>query len=158
MSPREPGAASRLQLLIATGGGFGYSPFAPGTAGSIPGVLLAWGLWHLGGSLAVLLGLAVAIPLGLWAAEAASRHFGAEDPGPVVIDEVAGQLVTLLFVTPTPLALVLGFLLFRVADVLKPFPARRLEDLPGGSGIMADDLAAGVYANLALQLTLWLLP
>ena len=84
------------------------------------------------------------------------RCFGEKDPGRVVVDEIAGQMVALLFVRPTALVLLAAFLLFRVLDVLKPWPARRLEDLPGGSGIMADDLMAGLYANLILHgLALW---
>jgi phosphatidylglycerophosphatase A len=153
---RQP--VGRLRLFIATAGGVGYFPVASGTAGSVPGVLLAWGLWELGGLVATIAGVVVATLVGVWAAHGAERHFGKEDPGPVVIDEVAGQMLTLLFVQPTPLALGLGFFLFRLFDVLKPFPARRLESLPGGSGIMADDLAAGIYANVVLQIVLRLLP
>jgi phosphatidylglycerophosphatase A len=74
-----------------------------------------------------------------------------EDPGLVVVDEVAGMWVTLLFVPFTPLTAALGFLAFRLMDIVKPFPARRLEDLPGGWGIMADDLMAGVYANVLVR-------
>jgi phosphatidylglycerophosphatase A len=96
------------------------------------------------------------VVLGLWAAGRAEALFGEKDPGRVVIDEIAGQMVALLFIRPTALVLLAAFFLFRVMDVLKPWPARRLEDLPGGSGIMADDLMAGLYANLILHgLALW---
>jgi phosphatidylglycerophosphatase A len=81
---------------------------------------------------------------------------GEKDPGRVVVDEIAGQMVALLFLPMTVPILVIAFFVFRVLDVFKPWPARRLEDLPGGSGIMADDLMVGLYANLILHgLVLW---
>jgi phosphatidylglycerophosphatase A len=90
--------------------------------------------------------------LGVLASTNVSRHAGLEDPQYVVIDEVAGQLLTFLLVPVKPLNLILGTIFFRVFDMWKPFGIRRLESLKGGMGIMADDLLAGVYANLALQL------
>jgi len=145
-----PPEAGRIRMLVATGCGIGFAPIAPGTFGSIPGVLLAWGLGSVGGPSALALGTAVVAAAGFWAAGAAARRLGAEDPGPVVVDEIAGQMLTLLPVAPTPAALAAGFVVFRILDVLKPFPVRRLESLPGGSGIMADDLAAGVYGAAAM--------
>jgi phosphatidylglycerophosphatase A len=136
---------------MATGLGTGYAPLIPGTFGSIPGLLASWLLWSWGGPLASAIGLAIVVAVGVWAAGRAEAHFGRSDPGQVVIDEVAGQMLTLAFVPPTPQALAIGFVVFRVLDVIKPFPARRLESLPAGSGIMADDLAAGIYGNLLLQ-------
>jgi phosphatidylglycerophosphatase A len=84
----------------------------------------------------------------------AERHFGRIDPGQVVVDEVAGMLVTLFLVRVGWLGAFGAFLLFRIADIVKPYPANRLERLPGGLGIMADDVMAGIYANVALRLTL----
>jgi phosphatidylglycerophosphatase A len=100
------------------------------------------------------LAIIAVVVAGVWSGGVAEHHFGRTDPGQVVIDEVAGMLVT-LFLNPVgwPGA-ACGFLLFRVADILKPFPARRLERLPGGLGIMADDVMAGLYANLALRVIL----
>ena len=95
---------------------------------------------------------------GVWAASAAERHFGGTDPGPVVIDEVVGMLITLAFIPAGPAAAIAGFVLFRFFDVVKPFPADRLEQLHGGLGVMADDAMAAVYANLSLRLAMWLLP
>lgn len=141
----------RLPLLVATGLGSGYFPFAPGTVGSALGVLLHAGLWFAGGPLATLAGMLVATALGFWSAGKAEAHFARRDPGPVVIDEVAGQMLSLLFVPLTAGTALAGFILFRIFDILKPFPCRRLERLPGGSGIMTDDLMAGLYANLVLQ-------
>ena len=147
----------RARVLLATGFGLGYSPVIPGTVGSLPGLLLSWGLWTLGGWPLAAAGATLVAGIGFWAAEGGARHLGETDPGPVVIDEIAGQMVTLLFIAPTTTSLLVGFFLFRVFDVLKPFPARRLEALPGGSGIMADDLMAGVYANVSLHAVLPLL-
>ncbi len=151
--PPEPAESmvSGLRLRIATGFGVGYSPLVPGTVGSLPGLALAWVLHSWRGSAALLVGVILVTALGFWSAGEAARRLGKRDPGPVVVDEIAGQMLTLLFVTPTMSVLALGFVLFRVLDVWKPFPARRLEDLPGGSGIMADDLAVAIYANLILH-------
>jgi phosphatidylglycerophosphatase A len=98
--------------------------------------------------------IAVSLAGGAWAGGAAERHFRATDPGPVVVDELMGMLVTLFLVPVAWPGALLGFLWFRVFDVIKPFPANHLERLPGGVGIMADDLMAAVYANLALRATL----
>lgn len=141
----------RVRLLISTGLGIGYIPLAPGTFGSLLGVVLHVLLYLVGGPAAALAGLLAVTALGFWAAGAAERHFGRRDPGNVVVDEIAGQMLSLLFLPLTPGVAVAGFLLFRLFDIVKPFPARQLEALPGGSGIMADDLMAGLYANLILQ-------
>jgi phosphatidylglycerophosphatase A len=141
-------------LTIATGLGVGYVRVAPGTFGSAAGLLL-WGVLP---SMAAAHAAAIVVvfALGVWSGNIAERHFGATDPGPVVIDEVMGMLVT-LFLLPVgwPGALA-GFLLFRAFDVVKPYPADRLEHLHGGIGVMADDAMAAVYANLALRLIVWL--
>lgn len=141
----------RVRLLIATGLGVGYVRLAPGTFGSALGVALYILLHFAGGTWATLAGLIVVTALGFWAAGAAERHFGRRDPGHVVVDEIAGQMLSLLFLPLTAGVAAAGFLLFRLLDILKPFPARQMEALPGGSGIMADDLMAGLYANLILQ-------
>jgi phosphatidylglycerophosphatase A len=148
----------RLRVLIATVFGVGLAPVAPGTWGSLPGVALAWGIGAFLGPWWVAAALLLVAAAGTWAAEGTARHFGHEDPRPVVVDEVAGQLLTLLFVPPTWQALLAGFLLFRFFDILKPYPAGALERLPGGAGIMADDLAAGIYANLVLQAAIHFAP
>ena len=140
---------NRLAVFLATAGGAGYAPVAPGTAGSAVGVLLyfmTW-KWTLAGQLGLLLVVSL---LGVWASHQAARHFGTEDPGPVVIDEVAGQLLTLIFAGGSLVTILVGFLLFRALDIVKPWPARRFEDLPGGLGIMADDLMAGFYGRAIL--------
>lgn len=143
---------NRLAVMVATVAGVGYAPVAPGTFGSAAG-LIVW--WLLPASAGVQAAAIVAIfVVGTLAATRAERHFGRADPGAVVIDEVLGMLVT-LFLNPVGLGgALLGFLLFRLFDIVKPFPARRFERLPEGLGVMADDGMAGVYANLALRVLL----
>jgi phosphatidylglycerophosphatase A len=148
---------TRLAVFVATSGGAGYAPVAPGTAGSAVGVLVFllvrdWSFLSIG------LLIAAVTVVGTWASDRAAVHFGREDPGPVVIDEVAGQLVTLAGTGVGVTGAVVGFFLFRILDIIKPWPARRFELLPGGFGIMADDLMAGVYGNVALLLLLRLAP
>ena len=146
-----------LARVVATAFGSGYSPFAPGTAGSAVGLLLFWPMagwrwpWQAGACLALLL-------VGALAATRVADRVGLKDPGIVVVDEVLGQWVTLLALPFTPATAALGFLLFRAMDIVKPWPARDLERLPGGWGIMADDVAAGVYAHLALRVGLLVWP
>ena len=147
----------RLAVLIASGGGLGYAPIAPGTAGSAGGVIIY--LAMTGWPLAWQAGLVAAIVIvGVWAAHVAAACFEREDPSEVVIDEVAGQLVTLLATGVTISGAVAGFFLFRLLDIVKPWPANRLERLHGGVGIMADDVAAAVYGNLILQIAVRMLP
>ena len=96
---------------------------------------------------------------GIWAGTVAEEHFGRQDPGQVVIDEVAGMMLTVLLNPLTgPVWVLLAFLLFRAADIVKPYPANRLERLHGGVGVMADDAMAAIYANLALQAARWIFP
>jgi len=143
---------------LACGFGIGLAPIAPGTFGSLPGLLLAWALVRLGGQVALAAGIVVVAVAGTWSAHALSTRLGLKDPGVIVVDEIAGQMLTLLGIGMTGSVLAAGFVLFRAFDVLKPPPARQLEALPGGFGIMADDLAAGVYANIALRVALSWLP
>jgi len=146
-----------LTHAFATFLGTGYAPIAPATAASFAVALLGWwlgrgGAWPLPAQLGLLV---LVTALGVPAASALERRYG-PDPKRVVCDEVAGMLVTYLGVAvgAGPAGWLAGFFWFRVFDILKPFPVRRLERLPGGWGIMADDLLAGVYAQIALRLTL----
>jgi phosphatidylglycerophosphatase A len=146
-----------LRLTLATWFGSGYAPVASGTVGTLATVPLVL-LLGLAESTALYVGVtAVVIVAGTWASWNAEEVFGRPDPGPVVVDEAAGFLVTMAFLPLGAGPLVAGFLLFRAADVIKPFPARRFEALPRGVGIMADDLMAGLYANLLLRAGLYLL-
>jgi phosphatidylglycerophosphatase A len=145
---------TRAGLAIATALGAGYLPKAPGTFGSAAGLLLWLALpdilWMQ------ILAIVVVAVAGSWSGNVAEEHFRTHDPSQVVVDEVAGMMVTLLLIPMTgPLWMLAAFVLFRAADIAKPFPVNRLERLPGGVGIMADDLMAGVYANLALRFSIW---
>ncbi|HTO55149.1 MAG TPA: phosphatidylglycerophosphatase A [Myxococcota bacterium] len=140
-------------LALATAGGSGYSPVASGTVGSLVGLGLWWALGHVE-PLAYAGACAAVTALGIWAAGRAEEIFGRHDDGRITIDEVAGQLVSLAALPWRPEVAAVGFLLFRLFDIWKPFPARNAERLPGGLGVMADDLVAGVYANLGGQV-LW---
>ncbi len=149
---------TRIAVFIATAGYCGYFPIAPGTVGSAAGLIVYLLVWWSGSPL-VEAGLIVAVfAAGVWAGTTAERFFGGIDPGPIVIDEVLGMLVTLAFIPVGWSAALAGFFLFRLFDVFKPWPARSLERLHGGLGVMADDAMAAIYSNLSLRLLMWLLP
>jgi phosphatidylglycerophosphatase A len=150
---------TRLAVFLSSAAYAGFVPFAPGTVGSAVGLGAYAALrWAGAAPLLDLLVIAIVTGAGVWSATVAERHFGLEDPGPVVIDEVAGMLATLALLSVSWSGAVAGFVLFRILDIIKPYPAGRLERLPGGLGIMADDLMAGLYANLALRALLWVAP
>lgn len=147
----------RLYIFLATGAYVGYLPKAPGTWGSLLGVLVWWAsrplpaeaYWSIKGGFCV---------AGVSSAGAAESIVGRGDPGLVVIDEVVGQLIALAFAPLHPGAAVAGFFLFRVFDILKPFPVGWVDQhIHGGVGIMLDDIVAGCYAFVILQIGLWLL-
>lgn len=149
---------TRLAVFVATVAYCGYVPFAPGTVGSAAGLVVYLVVWW-SHSPVVEVGLIVALfAAGVWAGTPAERYFGGIDPGPIVIDEVVGMLITLAFIPVGWSGALAGFVLFRIFDVIKPYPAGRLESLHGGLGVMADDAMAAVYANLSLRLVMWLLP
>ncbi|MDP1989726.1 MAG: phosphatidylglycerophosphatase A [Syntrophales bacterium] len=141
---------------MATGFGSGYAPLAPGTAGTLVGIPLylvfsamPWPLW--------LITIIALTCLAWYVSEEAEKLFGRKDAKCIVIDEIAGLQWALFLIAPTVFHVVLGFLLFRLFDIVKPFPARLFQDrLPGGLGVVADDLAAGVYANGVMQLLIHL--
>lgn len=148
----------KIAWLIATWFGCGHSPFAPGTAGSAGALVPAIGAWYwLGWSRGELIAATIVLILpAIWSADRLARVMGKKDPGRVVVDEVAGQWITLWGVTHyTVVSVALAFFLFRLLDIWKPFPARQLEALPGGTGIVADDLAAGVYGALVMFAAGW---
>ncbi len=149
---------TRLAVFIATVGYCGYFPFAPGTVGSAAGLLFYALVWWSGSAVVEVGMIAALFAAGVWAGTTAERYFGGVDPGPIVVDEVVGMLITLAFIPVGWSGAVAGFVLFRIFDVIKPFPAGRLEALHGGLGVMADDAMAAVYANLTLRLVMWLFP
>ena len=146
-----------VALAIATWG-VGYLAVAPGTWGSLVGV----GLFLLLGSLPLQLVAIVAITwAGIWAASRTERILRLKDPGKVVVDEVAGQMISLLPLAllaagPSKSGVIISFILFRLFDIFKPYPARRFERLRGGLGIMADDLVAGVYGAIGTALVMFI--
>lgn len=146
-----------LAWALATAFGIGHAPVASGTLATIAAVPLHILLWRLGGSVATGTAALVLSVAGIAAAGAMQARLGYHDPSEVVIDEVAGYFVAMLFVAPTPWTVVIGFLLFRALDVLKPWPISAAEALPGGWGIMADDLACGLLCCVVLNvgLILW---
>lgn len=138
-----------LITVIATGCYTGYSPVAPGTAGSLLALLVCWALAPV--TTLPYLGLILGtIPVGFWTAGRAERRFG-HDGQQIVIDEVIGMFVTMAFLPRTLLSFGLGFVLFRAMDIIKPFPAYQSQRLPGGFGIVMDDVIAAVYANLLVR-------
>jgi len=138
-------------LVTATGLGIGFVRWAPGTFGSLLGILLAWGLSLLPPAIGVI-GTIVLILIGIPICDRAAKLLGIPDPGSIVFDEIAAIPLIFWFASFTLSTAVAGFLLFRLFDISKLWPSSRLERLPGGLGIMADDVAAAIYAGLALRL------
>lgn len=142
---------SRLGLFVATCGYLGYVPIAPGTFGSAAGLAVFYAVRSTG-SIGVELAVIVALfAVGVWSGTVAEHHFGGVDPAPVVMDEVVGMLITLALLPVNATGAVVGFLVFRVLDVIKPWPSGGFERLPGGLGVMADDGMAAVYGNLVMR-------
>ena len=143
--------------FLAFGFGTGLAPFAPGTFGSIPGLIVFW--LTLDFRLYVQLGIAVTIALaGIWICGESARRIGVHDHGGIVWDEIVGMYITLLVAPVTVTGFVLAFVLFRIMDIVKPWPIRDLDhSIHGGLGIMLDDLAAALYAALLLGLYGWLM-
>jgi phosphatidylglycerophosphatase A len=149
---------TRLAVFLASFGYVGYFPIAPGTAGSAAALALyALVRWSASPLVEGVVLVAVAL-VGTWSASIAERQFGVKDPGQIVIDEVLGMLMTLAFVPLTRPGVVVGFLVFRALDIVKPFPANAAERLHGGLGVMADDAMSGVYGNIIVRVLLWLVP
>ena len=149
---------ARLSLAVATALGVGYVPFAPGTVGSLAGLALYVVVRAIGSPVVEVAAIVVVFVVGALAATAAEQHFGHIDPGPVVIDEVLGMLVTLMLLPVSITGAVVGFVLFRVFDVIKPPPCDRFEALPGGWGVMSDDFMAAIYAHLCVRGLAWFAP
>ncbi len=155
---RSQGAMTRLAVIIASFGYAGYSPIAPGTAGSAAALVLYALLRWSDSPVALLIALVAVAIVGTWSASIAERYFGRTDPGQIVVDEVLGMLMTLAFVPLTWTGVIVGFFVFRALDIVKPFPSRAAEGLRAGVGVMADDAICGVYGNLIVRLLVWLLP
>lgn len=148
---RRAGLLDKLALIVSSCFGIGLIPVAQGTFASLAAVPLAVAFARLD-SVAGAYVLFFFILLAIWASGGSARALEKEDPAEVVIDEVAGLLLTLFLLPATGLNLCLGFVLFRLFDILKPYPIRKLEKIGGGAGIVLDDLLAGVYGNVCLRL------
>lgn len=148
----------KLGLLLATVFGVGYAPVASGTWGTLVALPLAWlaSGWSGGAQLALLAGVTL---VGIWAAHEAGQALGVVDARQIVVDEVAGLLVTTLWLPLTVPSLVAAFVLFRLFDILKPWPASYFDrKVKNGAGVVLDDLCAGVYARATLALLAWGFP
>jgi phosphatidylglycerophosphatase A len=139
-----------LPRIIATLGGVGHAPYAPGTAGSIVALPFAWLIAYGAGRFALMLAAVLVLALGAWASELYTTQTKRTDPSECVIDELAGQWIACAFAPTTVLGYALGFLLFRLFDIWKPWPIRAVEHLHGGIGVMADDVLAALAAGAIL--------
>ena len=153
---KKAGFFEKLALCLSSWFGAGFIPGAPGTYGTLAALPLILLLNHLGNPFRILCTI-LFIPLAIWSSGLGGKRLEREDPPEVVIDEVAGFLLTLLFLPVTWLTLSVGFFLFRFFDIIKPFPIGRLEQkVRGGTGIVLDDLLAGIFANMCLRPLLYL--
>ena len=148
----------RLGLFVATCGYLGYVPVAPGTFGSAAGLAVFAAVRWSGSPGVELAVIVLLLVVGVWSGNVAEEHFGGVDPAPVVLDEVAGMMITLALLPVNIYGAIAGFLVFRLFDVVKPWPANRLEALPGGLGVMADDAMAAVYGNLTMRILIAVAP
>jgi phosphatidylglycerophosphatase A len=146
---------SRVALLISTFGYVGYFPIAPGTAGSLAAITLYVVVRWAGSPMVDVATMVLVLAAGVWAATKSERLLGGKDPGPVVIDEVLGMLITLAFLPLSAGGVIVGFFAFRIFDVIKPWPAAGMERLQGGWGVMLDDAVAGLYAHATVRLLAW---
>ena len=149
---------NRVALFLATCGYLGYVPIAPGTFGSAAGLAVFYVVRSSGSTVVELATIVGLFAVGVWSATAAERHLGGIDPGPVVLDEVVGMLITLALIPVSVTGAIVGFLVFRVLDIVKPWPAAAFERLPGGVGVMADDGMAAIYGNLVMHGLVRLVP
>jgi phosphatidylglycerophosphatase A len=159
--PHSKGALNRIRerlvVFLATGCYAGYVPKLPGTAGSLVAIPLCYLVSKLDPTQATLFVL-LFVGLAVWVSGEAEKLFDKKDSGLIVIDEIAGMAVTLFLVPWTVTSVVLGFLFFRIMDIVKPFPIRKLESrLSGGWGVVGDDVLAGIYAHVVLRVVVGLL-
>jgi phosphatidylglycerophosphatase A len=148
MEQQAPKIATPLAAVIATLAGTGRASFAPGTVASVVALPFAWLLLHFTGVPGLILAILAATAIGTWACDVYARETGLQDPSECVVDELAGQWLACAFAPLSIPALALAFVLFRVFDIVKPWPVSAAERLSGGAGIMADDLVAGAMAGM----------
>ena len=146
---------NKTAVFLATGGYVGHIPFAPGTFGSLIGLPFCYLLAEIQLGAAIIATLLL-IGLAIWISNAAERTLKRKDPGCIVVDEMAGMAVTLIGLPFNFTTVVTGFILFRILDILKPFPIRVLDKrLSGGLGIVADDVVAGIFSNIIIRMLLY---
>ena len=141
----------RFGLLLATCGYLGYVPVAPGTFGSAAGLAVFFAVRQTGSVGIELAAIVLLFAVGIWSGTVAEHHFGGIDPAPIVLDEVVGMMITLALLPVNLTGAIVGFVVFRILDVVKPWPSARFETLPGGLGVMADDGMAAIYGNLIMR-------
>jgi len=146
-----------LGRIFGSAFGLGYAPVAPGTVASAAAALLYLYVPAVREPVWLVPMILLSVALGVWSGGVMEKEYG-EDPSQAVIDEVAGQLIALAFLPVTPFVVLLAFIFFRLFDILKPGLVDHAQRLPGGWGIMADDVLAGIFANLSLQLVIVVLP
>ncbi len=149
--------AQKIKILLSTLFFIGTFPLFPGTVGTLAAIPLYLLLSMLAHNLIYIFILLTLITVGIWSSNFAEEYYNYRDPKPVVIDEVAGYLLAMLYIHPSLFNIFLGFIIFRILDIIKPPPARFLEQLKGGVGIISDDLVAGFYTNLLMQISLLIL-
>ena len=150
----EKSTLDRIVIFLATGAYSGLSPFAPGTAGTLAAIPIYLLFYQLGDLAYLLLFLAL-LPLSFTISARAEKLFGAKDSGMIVIDEIAGYLVTMFMIPLSVEYIIIGFFLFRFFDITKIYPASAAEKMGGGPGVVMDDVVAGIYANLRLRLLIF---
>ncbi|MEW5807587.1 MAG: phosphatidylglycerophosphatase A [Acidobacteriota bacterium] len=141
----------KIKIILSTFFFTGYSPLIPGTAGTAGGLLLYCFLTRFASIFIYISASILLIVTGVWASDFAERFYGRKDPPRVVIDEVAGFLLAMLFIKPRLFNVIIGFVLFRTIDIIKPPPARYFERMEGGVGIMVDDVVSAFYTNMLMQ-------
>ena len=151
---RKSNFSGKISLTLSTWFGTGLLPVAPGTFGTLAAVPLVFGLACLGTVSGAFI-IAMVVAVAIWTSDRSEKLLANDDPSEVVIDEVAGFLLTMFLLPLSWLTLGLGFILFRVFDIFKPYPIKQAEKLRGGLGIVMDDLVAGIYAHLCVRLILF---
>lgn len=141
----------KIAYLLSTGFYVGKLPIAPGTFGTLVAIPLILVYWDKGILAQISISLAVFF-VGIWASTVVSQNFSNDDPDFVVIDEIAGLMVSMIGIKPTWEYILIAFILFRIFDILKPFPIKRFEKLEAGLGIMADDVVAGIYVLILMHI------
>ncbi|MBI5374481.1 MAG: phosphatidylglycerophosphatase A [Candidatus Schekmanbacteria bacterium] len=146
----------KLIIFFSTACYLGYSPIVPGTAGSLGGLIIYYFIERFSpeglSNYSVAASIVFITIAGIFAASYSEKYFGTKDSSEIVIDEVAGMLISLFLIPFKWKYMIAAFVIFRIMDIIKPFPGRRMEKLSGGTGVMLDDVVAGIYSNIIMQI------